>query len=351
MSFLPDEDLESLSITQSVFHIVGPGKEHFRLLEAFDATPHADFFLARIRSLQSANSYEFLSDASVRTKLSRIDKGPNVFQKESEELAATFDEAHRGSSAVGAFLLFVLKCKSGKIFALLKFEDETVLSYDFKESGGTSRPKPSFGEISKTFVQNRSALQKAALIRLGNASKSAADEVWVIDRQNPQRPAAYFEQFLGVRRLRSEGDLTKALINITNEVARKHKDLLPENTLANLSKRLYDASRSGGSVDGEKIDDWLKSIVGPLPDESPIIADLKTRLRRERILGESFNLDKTAVPAPRNRRVETKNGIRIIFPAGLQKSVIDVNRGSNLITIRDKIEIDDYEIEATRRTR
>ncbi len=350
MSFLPNEDLETMAISQSVFHTVGPGNEHFQLLEAFDARPYSEFFLGRIRSLQSANKYKFLTDATVRTKIARIASDATAFQEESERLAESFNEAHRGSSAAGAFLLFSLQCQGGRLFALLKFEDEKVLSYSFEEGKRRGRMKPSFGEIDRTFVQNRNALQKAAIIRVDKSDKTQ-DEVWVVDRQNPQKPAAYFEQFLGAKRLRTESELTKKLIDITKDVARTYKDALPADAMATLSKRLYDATQTGGIVDGEKIGQWFTSIVGPLPADSPVMTDLQMRLRREGIAGESFSLDKEAVPAPRNRRVETESGIKIVFPAGLQESVVKVSRDKGTITIHDKITVDDLELEASRKSR
>ena len=210
MSFFSDEELNSLVIERSVFHIVGPRREHFLLLEAFDATPHASFFLGRIRSINTGNRYSFLSDAAVRTQLARIDADLAAFQQESEKLADAFDQGHRGSSAIGAFMLLALSCRTGRAFALLKFEDEKVISYAFTV-GPSGKPKPTLGEIKQTFVQNRNALQKAALIRL----RPGADDISIIDHQNPQRPAAYFEQFLGARRQRTETELTKKLIDVT----------------------------------------------------------------------------------------------------------------------------------------
>jgi hypothetical protein len=41
---LTEQELESLHIEQGVFHIVGPGEEHFQLLAPFDASRHAPFF-------------------------------------------------------------------------------------------------------------------------------------------------------------------------------------------------------------------------------------------------------------------------------------------------------------------
>jgi hypothetical protein len=346
MSFLTDAELESLAIQQSVFHIVGPGEEHFQLLEAFDAGKHAEFFLGRVRSVVSGSRYEFLADSPVRAQLGRIAKDGKRFQEESEKLATAFNEAHGGTSAVGAFLIFELMCSGGRLFALLKFEDEKVLSYGF-EKGKSGKLHPTFGAIERTFVQNRNALQKAALIRLGKTD----DQVCVVDRQNPQRPAAYFERFLLVHRQRTEGQLTETLVAVTRKVAQKHKDELPPDSMKSLAQRLYDASQSGGSVDGEKTDEWLKSIVGPLPDDSPLLKDFRAELKKEGMEGESFILQKGAVSAPRNRRIETASGVKLTFPSVLQSSVITVNAEKGEIIIHDKITIDDVEFERTSRTR
>ncbi|WP_024927748.1 nucleoid-associated protein, partial [Afipia sp. NBIMC_P1-C1] len=219
MAFLTEQELQSLRIDQSVFHIVGPGDEHFQLLTAFDAGRHSAFFLGRVQSVNSGNRYEFLADAPVRAQLARISRDKATFQEESEKLATAFNEAHGGSTAVGAFLIFSLSCSSGRLFALLKFEDEKVLSYNYDTSRGRSgKPKPTFGEIDRTFVQNRNALQKAALIKL----RKDGDEICVVDRQNPQRPAAYFERFLLARRQRADSDEVARVYRY--EVARGFRD-------------------------------------------------------------------------------------------------------------------------------
>lgn len=345
MAFLTEEELGSLKIEQSVFHIVGPKEVHFQLLEAFDATPHAAFFLDRIRSVNNGNHYTFLADAAARTQLGRIDKDAAQFQAESENLAEAFNEGHGGSTVIGAFLIFSLNCDTGRVFALLKFEDEKVLRYDI-EDGTSGKPKPTLAEIGRTFVQNRHALQKAALVRLDGEGS-----VCLVDRQNPQRPAVYFEQFLGVKRVRNDDDLTRILVDVTKAVAYNHSDKLPADVMTSLTKRLYDATQSGGSVDGEKIEDWFTSIVGPLPKESEILTDFRKQLERARISGESFVLGKDAIPVPRNRKVETGLGVRVTFPAELQSSVVNIDEKKGLITIQDEIKFNDIELDASRRAR
>ena len=104
-------------------------------------------------------------------------------------------------------------------------------------------------------------------------------------------------------------------------------------------------------MDGERTDDWFRSIVGPLPDDSPALKAFRSRLAREGMAGESFVLEKSAVPAPRNRRVETASGVRIVFPIDLQNSVVSVDRVKGEIVIKDPITIDDVDLATGNRAR
>jgi hypothetical protein len=213
-----------------------------------------------------------------------------------------------------------------------------VLSDDVVRPRG-GKPRPTFGEIQRTFVQNRNALQKAALIRLGKGR----DDICVVDRQNPQRPAAYFERFLLAKRQRTEQDLTKVLVQVTRNVAQKHRAALPPDTMRNLAQRLYDATQSGGPVDGEDTAGWLRSILGPLPADIPVLKDFDAQLKRDGLAGESFVLQKDAIAPPKNRRVETANGVKVTFPISLRDSVVSIDSKKGEIIIRDQITLDDYD--------
>ncbi|WP_425991138.1 hypothetical protein [Afipia sp. DC4300-2b1] len=153
------------------------------------------------------------------------------------------------------------------------------------------------------------------------------------------------------RRQRTEQELTKTIIDVTRNLAEKYKDSLPPGTSKNIVQRLYDASQSGGSVDGDNVANWLTSIVGPLPDDSPIIKDFTARLKREGMAGESFVLQKNAIQPPRNRRVETASGVKLTFPVSLTSSVISVNRDKGEIIIKDTITLDDVELSTSGRMR
>src|SRR3546814_7987237 len=77
------------------------------------------------------------------------------------------------------------------------------------------------------------------------------------------------------------------------------------------AQRLYDASQAERTIDGERIEDWFMTIVGPLPEDSPVIRDFRAEMARQGMAGESFAMKKGAIPAPRNRRVETAQGKKL----------------------------------------
>ncbi|MDO8970978.1 MAG: nucleoid-associated protein, partial [Saprospiraceae bacterium] len=338
MSFLTQAEIDALRITRSVFHIVGPGEAHFQLLSEFDATKFASFFLERVRSVNVGNSYKFLADSPVRTQLQRILIDPRSFQEESENLATAFNRAHGGAAAIGAFLIFVLETTNKVVFAFLKFDDERVISYDFKKVDG-GRPKPTFGEIERTFVANRNALQKAALIQIGDPD----DQICVVDRQNPQKPAAYFENFLLAIRSRTETQMTSEFTKIAIEAIRKHKSDLPPDAGKLAYERLYTAAQNNVLVDAEKIDEWFTTIVGPLPANSPVLKYFKSKLKKNGLGGESFKFEKGALAPPRRRRIETASGIKLAFPINLPKSVVSIDSVKGVITINDRITVDDLD--------
>jgi len=121
--------------------------------------------------------------------------------------------------------------------------------------------------------------------------------------------------------------------------------------MRNLAQRLYDASQSGGSVDGEDTAGWLRSILGPLAADSPVVKDFDAGLKREGLAGESFIIQKDAIAPPKNRRVETANGVKLTFPVGLKDSVVSIDSKKGEIVIRDQIILDDYELAITRGAR
>jgi len=164
------------------------------------------------------------SDASAtRERLSRILMDNQVFQDESERLAEDFQRLHGGSAAAGAVLLFMLDVGGDKYFSILKYDDETVLTYEFEDIAG-GRKRVNLDSLDRTFVQNKSALQKSALIRL----TADGGELVVLDRRNQQKVARYFENFLDAIRQYDDDDLTAKLVEVTRSALEITRSLCPQ---------------------------------------------------------------------------------------------------------------------------
>ena len=331
VSFFDEAQLIGLKIEHMVFHLVGPKDEDLICLESLDPAGFSEFFLDRIRSVNFGLPYLFSNASATRERLNRIAQDGRLFQEESERLAEDFQRKHGGSAAAGAVLMFMLDVNGAKSFAILKYDDEQVLAYDVKEAAD-GRKRVSLEALERTFVQNKWALQKSALIRLSENG----GELTILDRRNQQKVARYFENFLDAVRVHQDEDLTAKLVDVTRKVIRSNKDLVPPEVFREVTKRTYDAAAAGGKIDVEDQKAFLDSVMGrKLPDDDPLVAKFRSALRSARIDGTPVALTATKVTRPAAVRYKTVNGIQIRVPKDVSQFVqVEDNR----IIINDKIE-------------
>jgi len=317
MAFFDTDDLKTLSIERMVFHLVGPKPESFVRLEAVDPGPFTDFFLERITSVNSGVPYVFSDASSTRQRLARILADPEVFQDESERLAEDFQRGHGGTTASGAFLVFLLKTSTGRSFALLKSDDERVVSYEVEEVKA-GRKRVSLEAIERTFVQNREALQKSALVRLTDNG----GELTVLDRRNQQKVALYFETFLDAIRVYEDEALTEKIVSIARSVIMANPDLVAPDVYREVTKRTYEAASAGGKLNADDQKSFLDAVVGrKLPEDDALLKKFEEGLRRARIDNMPVALNVASVAAPTGMRLTTKNDIQVRVPRGLEDKI------------------------------
>lgn len=335
MAFFSEQELQALAIDRMVFHLVGPKPEDFVRLEEINPGRFASFFLDRIRSVNAGVPYKFSDASATRERLRRISLDGTKFQEESERLADDFQRAHIGSAVAGAVLLFTLSVGQERMFALLKYDDEEVLTYDVVDAG-QGRKRVNLDALERTFVQNKEALQKSALIKLNDEG----GELAVLDRRNQQKVARYFENFLDVIRIHENADLTAKLVDVTRQVIKGNKDLVPPEIYREVTKRTYDAAAAGGNINADAQRSFLEAVIGRnLPDGHALLRKFDQALRSARIDGTPVALDVGKVSRPGSVRYVTTNGIQIRVPQNATNRVIVQQ---DQIIIRDRVE-DEYD--------
>lgn len=342
MAFLDDVQLAKLLIKRMIFHVVGPKEEHLVLLNEVAPGEHAAFFLDRIRSTNKGLMFDFVPGSALAASLQAIEDDNDAFAEQSRVLARLFHMGHGGSASVGAFLVFILQCGDEHLYALIKYDHETVLSYTIDGADAL------MSALHDTFVKSPEALQKSAIVRL----TPEGGELAVRDRSSPTKTSKYFQTFLGAKRRFDSSTLTAKLCDLTKRVALSNADLLGHATMRGISQRIYEYIQQADSFDPADREPFLVGIFGPLAADSKVRIDFDKALTNERIQSEAFEFDRAAITRPQKTRLTTVEGIQVIFDKQYEQRVTKVVNGdiTKIIIesggVRDE---DDYTEPGTRR--
>ncbi len=301
------EQLNDISIERMIFHVVGPEDGHLVLLEEIEPGDHAAFFVDRLRSAANGVMFDFVAASPVLAALRAIEDDADRFVPETKDLATLFNTMHSGAASVGVFLVFVLSVGEERLYAIIKYDHEEVLSYTIEEEDDVRRAL--IAALTSTFVRSPDALQKAAIIRL----TATGGELSVRDRVAPSKITRYFVGFLGARRRFQADQLTATLSDLTKKTARKHAATLGPAVMSQLNRRVYDAVQAQPGFDPANREPFLAAVFGPLAEDSPVRTTFDKELRNSRIENEVFDFDREAVPRPRRKHMVTDEGIEVIY--------------------------------------
>ena len=348
MALIEPEQFDQVRIERMIFHVVGPEAANLVLLEEIEPGDHADFFLERIKSAVAGIMFDFLPDSPVLAALLQIEANPDDFAAETKKLATLFNGRHGGATSIGVFLVFALTMGPQRLYAIVKYDHEEVLSYTIREDHDVRRAI--IAALESTFVRSPNALQKAAIIKLSRVG----GELSIRDRVAPSKVTLYFQEFLGAKRRFEADQLTKMVAEITKKTARKHLENLDPVVVGSLNQRVYEVIQSQPGFDPENKEPFLASVFGPLPEESPVRKTFARELKNSRIQTEVFDFAPDAVPRPSKKHMVTNEGIEVIYDREYDDRVrrVDVAGGGKQIIIdTGGIRIDDDYAEPRSRVR
>jgi hypothetical protein len=324
LALLPENELRALRIVHMVLHEVGPKDEDFKLFEGeVEAGDLTGFFIDRLVEANKGSAYEFEAESKVLAALRAVDSRPEDIVEQGRAVATLFNNEHSGHVLAGSFAIFALAGGAAKYYALVKFDHRPVAVLD----DTTTRARLEL--VRKTIVESPEAMQKSALVQLGDDGGALA----VRDRRGSRKIPEYFVRFLQVRRRFSESELTKKLSEVIKEVAEKNEQILGARFLDTLPTKIYNAVHGAETFDAAR-EDIMVSVFGPQPEDSPIRSSFTEHLVESGLEHEQFDIDKTVVSQPTRRRILTVEGIEIRYAAALQDRVEEVQMADGTTQIR-----------------
>lgn len=322
MGFLTDDERRQLRIDSMILHVVGE--------EDFDPQPartveHANFFVARILNTDAAAVYQFKEVSGSRDRLQNMATGAVSFEAGAQGLSREFSRQHGTTTRDGAFFIFDLRTDdvNVRIYSLIKYDYREAIEQSEDEDG-----QQRLRQIIHAFIDDKKAIQKAALIRVIDGQAEAM--VATLDRtKTAPEIADYFATFLDVERIRSDDELNRQLVEALRKTLSDCKDLLPNNDVASALQQAKGVLRERQQIDEEAVVDAVIAAAGhPADEETKALLRRRTthKLRLQRLNGLEFPPDRQVLRKPPLRKIRTTEGVTVTYPDEINSVTVQRTR-------------------------
>lgn len=335
MSYLTDDELGKLRVSRMIIHLVGRKDEEFAPKEEINVQEEG-FFRARIQAEAGDGVHTFVDGSSVRSTLEAMAEAELSFQEGGQQLARRFFDLHVRQSVSGAF--FVLELQAGVpgsvLYALIKYDYREAV--EVTEAAGRTQLRA----IVQAFVKDKRAVQKFCLVRI---AKGKADEVVCASDRMEEAPdlTDYFERYLGVRRARSNAELSRRLNEALRGAIENIRDLVPNSDVGAAVSRAKTALQGRATVTNDDVVDAILHAADRPADEnvrSRIEGAARKKLKQQNLQEVEFRPDRAALQVQPRRVVRTAEEVKLEFPGEeLGHSVFrEEHEGEVVFTVRTK---------------
>lgn len=310
MGFLNENERDQLRIEAMTLHVVGEAD--------FDPQPaqvveHANFFIGRILDTDAAAVYQFKNVSHARDLLEAMAADALAFEGGAQDLSREFSRQHGATARDGAFFIFALRTDDPgvRIYSLIKYDYREAIE-QAEGADGQQRLR----RIIHAFIDDKRAIQKAALIRVVNGQADAM--VAARDRTRPSPEIAdYFATFLDVERTLSDDELNRLLVEALRKTLMECKAVLPNQDAASALQQAKAVLRDRQRIDEESIVDAIIAAAGhPADEQTRTLLRRKTtqKLRTHRLAGLEFAPNRQVLRKPPLRKVRTTEGVTVTYP-------------------------------------
>ncbi|TPG82202.1 nucleoid-associated protein [Pseudomonas mandelii] len=300
------------TVERIIFHIVGPKlKTPLLLTEVDDPSTHSDFFIDRLIETAKGTAYTFNVASGVRDQVSLAINSEHAFVDCSEILALRFQELYENDKRLIPGVLMFLKIKSGNkhYAAIIKYDDIKVISYK-TQATLDGKVKPILDLILNTFVQDKKALQKSALININNG----AGQLVCIDRSGKNGDITdMFKKYLDASRKFTHEVLVERLLLALTETATANKDIVPTEIFRRIKTAAKDAISTIENFNPKSPSALLNALFGPLHTNEKIKSIFEKALKKQKIANETIKIPTEYFKKAARKVRETQEGVRVIY--------------------------------------
>ncbi|WP_428031522.1 hypothetical protein [Ancylobacter sp.] len=322
MGFFSDQEMAELRINRMILHVVSKSKEDFVAQSEMDlnGVDHLDFFLARLFDAAIDSVHEFKVSSDTRSTIEQIASGVIGFEKGAQDISRRFDNVHPQTATSGAFFVFelVVEDPSIRLYGMMKYDYRQAVELYEKQGRNALR------QIVQAFVQEKGAIQKAAIVRTRNGVAEPA--LSARDRMgNSPDLTDYFEAFLDVKRERNNAQLSEDLRGALRSVVEDLRDYLPDRDVPAALRAAKEALQGREVVDESAVKEALFVAAGR-PQEEEIRAAVEravTRhLKAKKLNGVTFKPHPAVLRTAARRRIRTAEGVVIEFPGDQEDKTV-----------------------------
>lgn len=344
-SVLSEKEKESFRIEKFIFHIILQDElKPIYLDEIILDDSQIEFFRDRFKDVSEGIQHLFVDEEKSHfyEDCQKILKNPaKNFLDISQKLTATFKEKHNRNMNDGVFITSIVKVEnSRRLIFLLKIDHKKVYEYEIKGN------KALLTEITKTFVEDKKAIQKSALI---DVSDYYSWDVLATDRSAKGRFALtdYFAGFLGVVEKETSSTLTPKVISTVRKWATENKEAMDlSHEVASYKNKAIEYLLGTAKY---KTKDCIEAIIADENEKQKetLRISLKNFFSESGLSGQSFVPNKSTIDKKARRNVrETAEGVTIVWEGEPEDLNIDIpsdpspNDGLYHITIKtSRVEI------------
>jgi hypothetical protein len=340
LGYLTDEELARLRVEKMIIHLVGRPGEPFQPRGEINVQQE-EFFRARIQSEAGDGVHSFVAGSEVRQLVEAIASGRLGFTEGGQALSRRFFELHVRQSVAGAF--FVLQLRPDVANTLLF----VLIKYDYREAVELSdaNGRSILRAIVQAFVKERQAVQKFCLIRVRDG---VADEMVCASDRMKESPdlTDYFERYLGVKRAKTNAELSSRLNEALRGTLQEVRDILPDADVGAAMSKAKLALQGRATVSNADVVDAVMHAADRPADEN-LLARIDTAMRRglkrQQLQDVEFRPDRATLDMQPRQFVRTAEEVRLEFPgAELGRSVTRETDDDEIVfTVRTRRLVED----------